>query len=195
MTLVEVLTQQTPVSSPESQSDPTVPSTIPQPFFDIAQHCLRGDPGLRWTTAQIADCLNPTPVPVAAPAVAASAEKEKEDAKENPTPVPVAAPAVTVSAEKKMEPAKEMWVDSNYCWVVVCKNHWFHGRGNFFTVHRIPLGETDAVLPRPNIDKPFRVRCFAARSNPTKPTNTSPHRPRSPHQENGSYEPWNRSWG
>src|SRR2546429_3471777 len=52
-----------------------------------------------------------------------------------------------------------MWVDSNYCWVVVCKNHWFHGRGNFFSVHRIPLGETDAVLPRPDIDKPFLVRC------------------------------------
>ena len=159
VTLVEVLTQQTPVSSPESQADPTVPSTIPQPFFDIAAHCLRRDPGLRWTTAQIADCLKPTTVPVAAPAVAASAEKEKEDAKENPTPVPVAAPTVTVSAEKNIEPAKEMWVDSNYCWVVVFKNHWFHGRGNFFTVHRIPLGEMDAVLPRPNINKPFRVRC------------------------------------
>jgi serine/threonine protein kinase len=134
VTLVEVLTQQAPVSSPESQADPTVPSTIPQPFLDIAQHCLRRDPGLRWTAAQIADCLNPAPVQVATT-------------------------AVTVSEEEKIEPPKEMWVDSNYCWVVVCKNHWFHGRGNFFSVHRIPLGETDAVLPRPKIDKPFGVRC------------------------------------
>jgi len=159
VTLVEVLTQQAPVSAPESQADPIVPSTIPQPFLDIAQHCLRRDPGLRWTTAQIADCLNPTPVQVAVPGVTVSAEKEKEAATENPTPVQVAEPRVTASEEKKIEPPKEMWVDSNYCWVVVCKNHWFHGRGNFFSVHRIPLGETDAVLPRPGIDKPFLVRC------------------------------------
>jgi hypothetical protein len=91
--------------------------------------------------------------------VTVSAEKEKEAARENPSPVPVAAPAVTVSAEKKIEPPKEMWVDSSYCWVVVCKNNWFHRRPNIFNVHRIPLGETDAVLPRPKIDKPFPVRC------------------------------------
>lgn len=42
-----------------------------------------------------------------------------------------------------------MWVGSKYCWVVVCKNHWFHRRRNFSNVHRIPLGVTDAVLPRP----------------------------------------------
>jgi hypothetical protein len=159
VTLVEVLTQHVPVSAPESQADPIVPSTIPQPFFDIAQNCLRRDPGLRWTMAQIADGLNPTPVLVAVSAGAVSAEKKQEAAKENLTPVQVAAPQVIASEEKEIEPPKEMWVDSNYCWVVVCKNHWFHGRGNFFSVHRIPLGETDAVLPRPTIDKPFRVRC------------------------------------
>src|SRR5438477_9608916 len=32
VTLVEILTQQTPVSSPGSQADPIVPSIIPQPF-------------------------------------------------------------------------------------------------------------------------------------------------------------------
>src|SRR5256884_8599787 len=98
VTLVEVLTQQAPVSSAESQADPTVPSTIPQPFLDIAQHCLRRDPGLRWTTAQIADCLNPAPIQVAVPGVTVSAEKEKEAATENPTPVQVAEPRVTASA-------------------------------------------------------------------------------------------------
>ena len=61
VTLVEVLTQQPPVSSPESHADPMVPYTIPQPFLDIARHCLRRDPGLRWTTAQIADCLTAPP--------------------------------------------------------------------------------------------------------------------------------------
>ena len=61
VTLVELLTQQAPVSSPESRADPIVPSTIPQPFLEIALHCLRRDPRLRWTTAQIADCLNLLP--------------------------------------------------------------------------------------------------------------------------------------
>ena len=61
VTLVEILTQHAPASSPESHDDATVPSTIPQPFLDIARHCLRRDPGLRWTTAQIADCLTLLP--------------------------------------------------------------------------------------------------------------------------------------
>ena len=134
VTLVELLTQQAPVLSPERQADPTIPSTIPQPFLDIAQHCLRRDPLERWTMAQIAVCLNPARVQVAEP-------------------------RATVEAEREEEPAKEMWVDSNYCWVVVCKNDSFHRRPNIFNVHRIPLGETDAVSPRPRLDKPFAARC------------------------------------
>ena len=61
VTLLEVLTQQAPVSSLESRDDPAVPSTIPQPFFDIARNCLRRDPRLRWTTAQIKDALKSLP--------------------------------------------------------------------------------------------------------------------------------------
>ena len=61
VTLVEILTQQAPALFRESKADPILPSTIPQPFFDIARHCLRRDPGLRWTTAQIADCLTAPP--------------------------------------------------------------------------------------------------------------------------------------
>ena len=134
VTLVEVLTQQAPASSPENPSDPTVPSTIPQPFLDIAQHCLRRNPLERWTAAQIADSLTPVSVEVAAPREA-------------------------VGDATTTEPPKEMWTDSNYCWVVVCKNNWFHRHPNIFNVHRIPLGETDAVLPRPKIDRPFVARC------------------------------------
>lgn len=52
-----------------------------------------------------------------------------------------------------------MWEDSSYCWVVQCKNHWFHLRKNLFFRHRIPLAETDAITPRPAIDRRFRVRC------------------------------------
>lgn len=56
-------------------------------------------------------------------------------------------------------PAKEMWVDSEYCWVVVCKNDSFHRHLNVNNVHRIPLGQTDAVEPRPAIEKPLSVVC------------------------------------
>jgi hypothetical protein len=52
-----------------------------------------------------------------------------------------------------------MWEGSGYCWVVLCKNHWFHLRQNLFASHRIPLGETDAVAALPPIKKRFRVRC------------------------------------
>lgn len=52
-----------------------------------------------------------------------------------------------------------MWENSNYCWVVLCKNRWFHLRRNLFSSHRIPLGETDAVTPPPALDASFTVRC------------------------------------
>jgi hypothetical protein len=52
-----------------------------------------------------------------------------------------------------------MWEDSGYCWVVLCRNHWFHLRENLFASHRIPLGETDAVAPLPPLKGRFRVRC------------------------------------
>lgn len=71
----------------------------------------------------------------------------------------------TVPGEPKLEtgpkqkPPHTAWEDSSYYWVVVCKNHWVHRRPNIFHVHRIPLGETDAVTPRPIIKRPIVVRC------------------------------------
>ena len=55
------------------------------------------------------------------------------------------------------------WEDPNYCWVVLCKNHWFHMRQNFLFRHKIPLAETDAVTPLPPLGKPFTVRCDECR--------------------------------
>ena len=52
-----------------------------------------------------------------------------------------------------------MRIDRNQCRVVICENHWFRRHPNIFNVHRIPLGQTDAVLPRPKIDKPLAVWC------------------------------------
>jgi serine/threonine protein kinase len=133
MTLVETLTQHPPALSSEKQADPIVPPTLPQPFLDIARHCLRRDPLLRWTTEQIADCLNPAPVQVPAPGVA--------------------------PAGKKIEPAAEMWEDITYTWVVLCRSYFFHMRQNLFFRHRIPLAYTDPLSPVPNVVGPFQVRC------------------------------------
>jgi len=61
MTLVEALTQRLPVWERAKQEEPEVPEILPEPFLDIARHCLRGDPQLRWTVADIkARLLPPT---------------------------------------------------------------------------------------------------------------------------------------
>ena len=52
-----------------------------------------------------------------------------------------------------------MWQDTNYCWVVICKNNWFHKRVNLFFKHKIPLGETDVYAPPPDLKGNFTVRC------------------------------------
>jgi hypothetical protein len=72
---------------------------------------------------------------------------------------PTAAGEPNLETGLKQKPPHTAWEDSSYCWVVVCKNHWVHRRPNIFHVHRIPLVETDAVTPRPKIDRPILVRC------------------------------------
>src|SRR5271156_1596376 len=42
-----------------NQADPALPSGVPPEFADIARHCLRRDPQLRWSIADIAARLNP----------------------------------------------------------------------------------------------------------------------------------------
>jgi hypothetical protein len=51
------------------------------------------------------------------------------------------------------------WDDPSYCWIVICKNNWFHRHENTMFGHRIPLGETDAFSPPPAIGGTFQVRC------------------------------------
>jgi TonB family protein len=60
MTLVEALTQSPPVLEGTEQAEPVLPETLPEPFFDIASHCLRRAPRLRWTVAEIAARLQQT---------------------------------------------------------------------------------------------------------------------------------------
>jgi TonB family protein len=66
MTLVETMTQNLPVVRAAEQQEPPVPQTLPEPFLDIARHCLQRRPQDRWTIAQIADRLeNRIPAPEA----------------------------------------------------------------------------------------------------------------------------------
>ena len=179
VTLVEVLAQHPPVFSPQSQADPVVPSTIPQPFADLARQCLRRNPALRWTVAQIASCLEPAADPLAESHVPRSVERAAA------TPVspsvgmadagthaaaPVATTEATVEAGTAPAPiaaqpraaspvAPEMWQDIHYTWVVLCKNYLFHMRQNLFFRHRIPLAYTDPFSPAPELDGPFEARC------------------------------------
>ncbi|HXM20090.1 MAG TPA: TonB family protein [Terriglobales bacterium] len=60
MTLVEALTQHPPVWERTEQAELVLPPTLPEPFFDIASHCLRRNPQRRWTVAEIAARLQQT---------------------------------------------------------------------------------------------------------------------------------------
>jgi TonB family protein len=53
MTLVEVLTQHLPVWDRARRSAPEVPAAVPEPFREIARHCLQVDAGERWTVGEI----------------------------------------------------------------------------------------------------------------------------------------------
>lgn len=54
VTLVEAMTQHLPVCNGAGSGDPALPATLPEPFRDIAFHCLRREPNQRWTLADIA---------------------------------------------------------------------------------------------------------------------------------------------
>ena len=59
VTLVEALTQHPPVWDRSTDREPIVPESIPQPFADIAQECLRFDPARRCTLIDIKARLEP----------------------------------------------------------------------------------------------------------------------------------------
>jgi TonB family protein len=53
MILIEVLTQRLPVWDRARMSAPQVPAAVPEPFREIAGHCLQVDAGKRWTVGEI----------------------------------------------------------------------------------------------------------------------------------------------
>jgi TonB family protein len=61
VTLVEALTNRLPAWDRTAENDPEVPEDIPQPFHDIAKHCLSWDPRRRWSTAEIRKRLDGMP--------------------------------------------------------------------------------------------------------------------------------------
>ena len=56
--LVEALTNRLPARDRTDEQDPKLPEDIPQPFGDIAAHCLNSDPGRRWSSTEIRECLD-----------------------------------------------------------------------------------------------------------------------------------------
>jgi TonB family protein len=54
VTLVEALTQRLPILDSGRSGELNLPSEIPEPFQEIARHCLQIDPGSRWTVGQVA---------------------------------------------------------------------------------------------------------------------------------------------
>jgi len=58
VTLAETLTQRLPTWTDRLRGEPSVPDKIPEPFADIARHCLVRDPRSRWKIAEITNRLN-----------------------------------------------------------------------------------------------------------------------------------------
>jgi TonB family protein len=88
MTLVEVLTQRPPAWDPTGTNDPLVPENLEAPFLDIARHCLRSDPRLRCSLAEISIAMQPpSPPPLARPGVVEA--------------VPITKPAAPKTAQKR----------------------------------------------------------------------------------------------
>jgi TonB family protein len=69
--LVEALTQQPAILPFNEQAEPIIPPAVREPFLEIARHTLQREPRLRWSSAKLAERLNPDVA--AAKAVAASA--------------------------------------------------------------------------------------------------------------------------
>ena len=97
VTLVEAMTQRHPVWHAEEPTDPAIPEGMPEPFFEIARHCLRLDPRDRWTSAQIVSRLEPVTRPVE-PAVVVSPPEPVSPAGVADLPAREHVPASTPSA-------------------------------------------------------------------------------------------------
>jgi len=95
VTLVEMLTQQPAVLPFNEGIEPVISPTMREPFLEIAKHALRRKPEVRWTSAQIAERLNPSSIAARAAAAGAAARATAAGVaatSPNPASPPVRAP-------------------------------------------------------------------------------------------------------
>jgi TonB family protein len=104
VTLVEAFTQQPAVLPFNERVDPVIPTSMPDPFLEIAGHTLRRDPELRWSSEKIAERLNPSATAVKTVAAAAGAQTSSPVASSaapvraaTPVPTSVAPPTPSVT--------------------------------------------------------------------------------------------------
>lgn len=83
VTLVETLTGHPPVAAAVGRPI-LAPQTLPQPFLDIANHCLLPAPQSRWTVAQIAERLEDQAQVSALRALTAPADAQRSEQEAKP---------------------------------------------------------------------------------------------------------------
>jgi TonB family protein len=93
ITLVETLTQNQPVARTAEQKDPQLPKSLPEPFLDIARHCLIQHAEGRWTLAQIAARLKDRAPMPRTQAIPAKIPAPLRAAAQKPIPRPPRPPA------------------------------------------------------------------------------------------------------
>ena len=86
VTVVEMLTQERVALPFNENADPVIPPTVREPFLEIARHALRRRPGTRWTSAQVAERLNPSVIAVRAAAAGVSAQGSASGPCSSPMP-------------------------------------------------------------------------------------------------------------
>jgi hypothetical protein len=105
-TVVEALTQQPAVLPFNEQAEPVIPPAVHEPFLEIARHALRRDPKRRWSSALVAERLNPAAVAAKATAAAASASASVAPASAAAAvSAPVLAPISPMDVPLSKEPA------------------------------------------------------------------------------------------
>jgi len=106
VTVVEALTQQPAVLPFDEQADPVIPAAVHNPFSEIARHALRREPKLRWTSAKIAERLNPAAAKAAAAGADAGASTPvSPDSAPAAAPVPTPPPVSPLNVPLSKEPA------------------------------------------------------------------------------------------
>jgi eukaryotic-like serine/threonine-protein kinase len=112
VTLVEALTQQPAFLPFNENAEPVIPTNVREPFREIARHALRRNANSRWSSAEIADHLNPAPARSAQAARAAAAASAASSASASSVAVATATliPTPRASSSTKTEPTSPVSV-------------------------------------------------------------------------------------